>query len=160
MPSDTLKSLILRDPEVVAVLAGRATVRRAVKVRIVANGYRFDRMSGEILCHCDYLAPSDYLVETRFGLIPLAEMECPLGAVGDRRWVREAHAPRYFDDGSPGYRADYDAARVGDVVPEPRWTSSIHMRREDSRLTVEIVAVRVERAGDAWEWVVEIERYS
>ena len=31
MPSD-LKSLILRDPEVVAVLAGRATVRRKLKI--------------------------------------------------------------------------------------------------------------------------------
>ena len=31
MLSDAPKSLVLRDPEVVAVLAGRATVRRPVK---------------------------------------------------------------------------------------------------------------------------------
>ena len=148
MPSETIRSLILRDAEVREVLAGRATVRRAVKVRIVANGYRFDRMSGEILCHCDYLAPSDYLVETRFGLVPIAEMECPLGAVGERRWIREAWRPWAI----PVYRADQPDEFAHYYYP------ATHMKASESRLTVQIVAVRVERAGDAWEWVVEIER--
>lgn len=76
---------------------------------------------------------------------------CPFGAPGDFLWVREAHAPRYFDDFSAAYRADYDASRIGDVVPEPKWTPSIHMRRADSRLTLRVTDVRVERVRDITE---------
>jgi hypothetical protein len=70
---------------------------------------------------------------------------------GDHLWVREAHAPRYFDDGRAGYRADYNAARIGDVVPEPKWTPSIHMRRADSRLALRVTDVRVERVQNITE---------
>lgn len=74
-----------------------------------------------------------------------AHAGCPHGDPGDRLWVRETHAPRYCDDGRPGYRADWTAP---DGVPEPTWTPSLLMRRTDSRITLDILNIRVERAHD------------
>lgn len=73
------------------------------------------------------------------------DRRCPYGVPGDRLWVKETHCARYFADGRPGYRADYDKTRVGDVVPEPKWTPSIYMPRSLSRITLEVTEVRVER---------------
>ncbi|WP_252959727.1 hypothetical protein [Pseudomonas simiae] len=100
--------------------------------------------------------------------------KCPYGQPGDRLWVRESHAQVFEVDipdrrpvgpigtaGSPGrpdwkcryvYRADGDMPNVqwhhvGDSQPV-RWTPSIHMRREASRILLEITDVRVERLQD------------
>lgn len=102
---------------------------------------------------------------------------CPHGRPGDRLWVRESHAQVFEVDipdgrpvgpigtaGSPGrpdwkcryvYRADGEMPNVqwhhvGDSQPV-RWTPSIHMRREASRILLEITAVRVERLQDISE---------
>ena len=75
-------------------------------------------------------------------------MNCPYDA--HRLWVRETFAPRYFDDGKPGYRADWDG-RAADVCPEPKWKPSIFMRRHESRITLEVTDVRVERLRDISE---------
>lgn len=78
----------------------------------------------------------------------------PYGGPGDRLWVRETwgiagdmpHDPGYVE-----YRADCSGNfnEVGDLVP--RWRPSIHMRREDSRITLEITDVRVQRVQDISE---------
>ncbi len=89
--------------------------------------------------------------------------ECPFGKLGDRLWVREAHAifpthgQRRTDgrrwgpwDGLPTtvsadgkqiayYRSGFDRCDPG------RWRPSIHMPRWVCRLVLEITAVRVER---------------
>jgi len=78
-------------------------------------------------------------------------VKCPYGAPGDRLWVKETF--RIFDsseecacyddckcalfNGKPIYKAD------GNL--ESKWRPSIFMRRELSRITLEIEAVRVER---------------
>lgn len=70
-------------------------------------------------------------------------VRCPYGRPGDRLWVREA----WSDTGviQPGmpvhYKADWlDVRRV--------WRSPIHMPRWASRLTLQIVDVRLERLHD------------
>jgi hypothetical protein len=71
---------------------------------------------------------------------------CPYGQPGDRLWVRETF--KAFPDGDLFYRADF-----GDVIPvhaddnseDWTWKPSIFMPRAASRLTLEIVSVRVER---------------
>ncbi|NHV08273.1 hypothetical protein G9X43_08000 [Cronobacter turicensis] len=70
---------------------------------------------------------------------------CPFGDVGDHLWVREA-----FGDCGVRlvYRADTDD---GAACKVRRWTPSIHMPREASRLTLEITGVRVERLNDISE---------
>lgn len=88
---------------------------------------------------------------------PLAVLACPYGQPGDRLWVRETF--RLFDSheecscydacrcagahGKPIYRADHS--------DDSKWTPSIFMRREYSRITLEIGSVRVERLQDISE---------
>ena len=80
-----------------------------------------------------------------------AKVKSPFGAPGDRLWVRECFNPHYFGYQKPGYRADYDAAKVGDVVPEPKWTPSIHMPRWACRTTLLVKRVWVHRIQDITE---------
>ena len=74
-------------------------------------------------------------------------IECPYGQPGERLWVREAWAPATAAlplAGGAIYRADYHTGlekRDGDQ----KWKPSIHMKRVDSRINLEITAVRVER---------------
>ncbi len=80
---------------------------------------------------------------------------CPYGQPGNRLWVRETHRPIWSQ--TPGYliNVDYRAdprekwERLGDQIGMPtKWTPSIHMRREYSRILLEIVSVRVERLNE------------
>jgi len=78
----------------------------------------------------------------------------PYGSVGDLLWVREAWRP--IDDDIPVgkltngstiyYRADY-VSEAGE-----KWRPSIHMPRWASRITLEVVNIRV-------EWLQQISRY-
>lgn len=102
----------------------------------------------------------------------------PYGEVGDRLWVKETH--RYAQHGIVAYRADgqagawvndggggrlwihhgwivgaADQGREGKWFGESKygakWRPSIHMPRWASRITLEIVEVRVERLQDISE---------
>ena len=83
----------------------------------------------------------------------------PYGAPGHARddgagahlYVKEACCPHYFDDGRPGYRADWNRVRMRGIAPEPKWKRPLYMRRSESRITLEIVSVRVERVQDISE---------
>lgn len=76
---------------------------------------------------------------------------CPYGQPGDCLWVREAWRP--IDDDipvsklGPGddiyYRTDY----VGEAL-NGKWRPSIHMPRWASRITLEVVKVRLEHIQD------------
>ena len=92
---------------------------------------------------------------------------CPYGATGDRLWVRETHAMIWPDECEPEdirdcnieYRADGDPMRLAGEWPSefrgdpdvPRWRPSIHMPRWASRITLEVVDVRVERLQEITE---------
>lgn len=84
----------------------------------------------------------------------LYETFCPYGQPGDRLWVRETWAKpdpgvmHREHDGSPIYAADYPRHCPTGFGP---WRPSIHMRREYSRLALEISTVRVERLNDISE---------
>lgn len=73
-------------------------------------------------------------------------LPCPYGQPGDRLWVREAWG--YDQDGPHSgpvlFRADRDD-------PGIRWRPSIHMPRWASRLSLEVVEVRVQRIQDISE---------
>lgn len=74
---------------------------------------------------------------------------------GDRLWVKETHA-RVGDNGDD-HMACPDLTRLvyyraDDVQPElSRWRPSIFMRRQDSRLTLLVTDVRIERLQDISE---------
>lgn len=77
-------------------------------------------------------------------------------APGDRLWVREAwtdiDAQPHCDlayAGMTGFA--YRATDDDEMTIPPRWRPGIHMRRVDSRLTLLVTAVRVERLQDISE---------
>lgn len=80
-------------------------------------------------------------------------MPCPYGGVGARLWVRETHgwvsgAGRrlvYAADGAPADRFS------GTEIEGMKWAPSIFMRRADSRTTLEITDVRVQRVQEISE---------
>lgn len=78
---------------------------------------------------------------------------CPYGQPGDQLWVRETHRPIFGQTCgliAVDYRADPQVKweRMRDHADKPKWIPSIHMRREYSRIQLEIVSVRVERLND------------
>ena len=91
-------------------------------------------------------------------------IECPYGQPGDRLWVRETWKPhcegpireefplgtcvKYAADGAmvkPTEWTHEQGAWCEMNEETPQWRPSIHMPRWASRITLEIVAVRVER---------------
>lgn len=83
-------------------------------------------------------------------------MHCPYGQPGDRLWVREAFCKIIGQSGGwieTDYRATYTHGfRLGDSLGiRKKWTPSIHMPRDASRITLEITGVRVERLQDISE---------
>ena len=72
---------------------------------------------------------------------------CPYGQPGDRLWVRET-----FGFSGSGYIPDIHFRATNPEAPIlGRWHPSIHMRRIDSRITLEITSVRVERLQEISE---------
>jgi hypothetical protein len=99
-------------------------------------------------------------------------IECPLGNVGDRLWVRESflelRKEHFHEPGRPrdtfieylnrrngvAYMADTAIGSDGDDIRKEygyRWRPSIHMPRWASRITLEITGVWVERLNDISE---------
>lgn len=76
-------------------------------------------------------------------------VRCPYGAPGDRLWVRETWADMGWPPTGPqyAYRADPDSSDND----AQRWKPSIHMPRSASRITLEVLNVRVERLQDISE---------
>lgn len=127
------KPILMSAPMVRAILSGSKTqTRRVVKpacgVVIDAGGYHWPFKSDGHASHA---------------------IDCPYGQPGDRLWVREAWRQAYpstsFSNGII-YRADaFKACGMVEYSDLHRWKPSIHMRRSDSRILLEITAVRVER---------------
>lgn len=140
-----------------AILDGRKTqTRRAVKPQPVKRGafWEFPWGAG---CSLDHMP-----------VVPghATAAACPYGQPGDRLWVRETWG--LFNDWgfcdtslvgvqeepeewSLSYRADHLDQANGDGPHTPVWRPSIHMPRWASRITLEIVSVRVERLQEISE---------
>lgn len=150
----TDRPILFSGPMVRALLEGRKTQTRRV---LKPEPYEYrgewwvtDRVSGD--CKLD-----DW-VNDRSGIGPRF-------AIGDRLWVREAHAmmPRLayrmsigtgtidqIEHPSDGYSAAL--FREGfDRTGRPRWRPSIHMPRWASRLTLTVTDVRVQRLQEISE---------
>lgn len=136
--------------EVRAILDGRKTqFRRAVKPQPVKGGTIEELASGLGVWKCEVeVIPHRPGVDSRFvGQIGCEDIRCPYGQPGDRLWVREASAMD-SGDGRILYRADGDDITASH---DGRWIPSIHMRRESSRITLEVESVRVERLNEVSE---------
>lgn len=137
-----------------AILAGRKTqTRRVVKLR---DSSLPDESSvatfedGSFDKFMDFTKSSPYW----------EPVVCPYGMPGDRLWVRETHfearkwrhAPLFAAAPDFIYRADYEYRdELRSVIGCHHWRPSIFMPREASRITLEIVSVRVERLQEISE---------
>lgn len=151
-----LKSVIFNTDMVRATLSNRKTVmRQKVLGEIILNSemehkvnflpYKPRKVRGRKIKSIKY-----------FTLNSFKQKEGPYRP-GDILYVREAFCQDYFDsavaafreNGLRGnrnaYKADYHSEIVGDVVPEPKWTPSIHMPKEAARIFLRVTDVRVER---------------
>ena len=167
LPAVREHPIIFSGPMVRAILAGKKTqTRRVVRWPIVSNGIAFDRELGDIVCRCDYLPPSEMLMQVRRGKqrYDVArcegwEVECPYGAPGDTLWVREQFAmPRRTTNGGRESQLvpDRDVGGVhyladGEAPAGHRSRPSIHMPRWACRLTLLVKSVRVERLQEISE---------
>ncbi|HBO4748886.1 TPA: hypothetical protein L4V19_001991 [Pseudomonas aeruginosa] len=128
------RPILFSGPMVRAILEGRKTVtRRAVKD---TGFYAIDAA----------IHGNEVALREREAL----STRCPFGQPGDRLWVREAWAQINVAQ-APGetwvvYRECDNRTDYGGP-----WKPSIHMRRRDSRILLEITAVRVERLQDITE---------
>lgn len=139
-----------------AILDGRKTVtRRIIKQKIgnsfdcTEHNFEYDGDKGFICGKCGYgvsFPHSKYPTGTSF-IRPVYKVE-------DILYVRETFCPNYFDNSFKNrnaYKADYNKAKIGDVVPEPKWHPSTHMPREAARIFLKVTDVRVERVQDITE---------
>jgi hypothetical protein len=167
-----MKSIILRDHEVRAVLAGtKSQMKRPVDLpafdRAPTPGYdwtwrgqapiRSIAQQRRQVYGCWQEVRHDRLIQL-----------CPLGVPGDTLWVREcwgisrgvteSDRAKWEHQGWPlWYRAGdsrvFRGAKEGGpaFMERGRWRPSIHMPRWASRLTLRVTAVRVQRVQDVSE---------
>lgn len=130
------RPILFSGPMVRAILTGRKTqTRRILKPQRDRDGFLFGP---------DYVAN-----EFQYGD---NTVRCPYGQPGDRLWVREAwtHCDRC---GRTDYQADVNKPRNCRHCDASlgNWKPSIHMFREASRITLEIISIRAERLNDISE---------
>lgn len=148
------RPILFSAPMVRAILAGKKTqTRRIVKPQPEwAEGAwywrhpRYNNGLGVHYFHTDAESAAEKMATV-----------CPYGVAGDRLWVRETYRSWMgsHDAGSPrciAYKAD------GGEIAMP-WKPSIYMPRMLSRITLEVVAVRVERLQDITESDAEREGF-
>lgn len=174
-----MRSLALVEREVRAVLAGEQTVAR-FPVRPMRG------LQSTWLTEAGITRSPSLTITTSKGRTgaqmehpkggPLGWVRCPYGGVGDQLWVQETWA--YYGGDEYLYQCDPDAvtyrATYADDVRVPlaqrwhgkppggRWRPSIHMPQWASRITLDVVNVRVERlhaiddaALNPWAWGIE-----
>lgn len=146
MPKAKERPILFSGPMVRAIQSGRKTVtRRPIKhqpfdLSWSRRDHRFGYVSGRAENGDE--VDGFYAYTTRSGGEWSAK--CPYGQPGDRLWVREAWAQINVAQ-APGeswvvYRECDNRTDYGGP-----WKPSIHMRRRDSRILLEITDVRVER---------------
>lgn len=149
------RPILFNGPMVRALLDGRKTQTR--RVFKLPNGHRWDDLQGG--------ADSGNIECDKWpGTWHVSEFRCPYGQPGDQLWVRETWYCDDFrvqcgpylkpddmdvtaarEDGTLVYAADGLSPYEAD---QPVWKPSIHMPRWASRITLEIVSVRIERLQD------------
>lgn len=156
------RPIIFSAPIVRAILDGRKTqTRRVVKPQPPDGWFAPEEgiaWRGEEAGFCGrqrvQVMGSNGEADVDVEVIAFPVQRCPYGVPGDRLWVREAW--RVFGGREYEYQQGRETviyregAELVDSVQGP-WRPSIHMPRWASRITLEIVAVRVERLQEITE---------
>jgi hypothetical protein len=149
------RPVLFSGPMVKAILEGRKTqTRRVVKPQP-------PKEAGLGLTVNTYSEPDYY--QALFFRGPTVEstgmgrpVKCPYGKPGDRLWCRETWRPQHPYDlpgqEKPIYAADWTPEEFEQIYGKTwGWKPSIFMPRFASRITLEVVNVRVERLQDISE---------
>jgi hypothetical protein len=167
------RPILFSGPMVRAILEGRKTqTRRILKptpigsALVIDSGVYPDRYNKSD--EWAFWLPDNRMTEPR-------TWRCPYGVPGDRLWVRETWAPVWDCPALPcceeSESFDVNHRRVAYRATEPNaledyacsfncdhdepgcapWRPSIHMYRKDSRITLDVAGVRVERLQDISE---------
>ena len=155
------RPILMNGPMVRAVLSGQKTQTRRLVKGIVEDVRRGDwyadrRLVHKPTCQLGFCETVDdgVLACDGYDLEPNgAGIRSPYGGPGDRLWVRETWGlfdtePKDGEKAKVFYRAT-DGDR--DELRYQLWRPSIHMPRWASRITLEVVSVRVERLQDITE---------
>ena len=132
-----MKPIIFDAESVRAILAGRKTqTRRVVKPqperRVDAWRTQAGEWRGQFRMPAISCCLNGLLCDVATGYY------CPFGGRRSRLWVKESG---YWNGGAWCYRADFR----DEIAKGIRWRNPLFMPRVSSRLTLEIVSVRVER---------------
>lgn len=133
------RPILFSAPMVRAIMAGVKTQTR----RVVKHAPWYDRPLNR------WFVRGVGEFNTERDAMDVLPLTSPYGQPGDRLWVREAW--HTVDNDHAFYRANYAHDPAGDREHGIRWKPSIHMPRWASRITLDIVAVRVERLQDISE---------
>ncbi len=146
------RPMLFSDPMVRALLAGTKTQTRRV-VKFAREPIEHPQMAGVMTAR---IGRRDVWVNSQASHPNHISKACPYGQPGDRLWVRETFS-KVDGQTHPWIATDYRATythgdRLGDHLGiKRRWTPSIHMSREASRILLEITSVRVERLQEISE---------
>lgn len=143
------RPILFSGPMIRAILSGQKSVTRRV-MKTQPQKAPVDVVDGVP----SWDSPTNYAGEVQMNT--QHGKPCPYGKPGDRLWVREAWAQINVAQ-APGeswvvYRQCDNRTDYGGP-----WRPSIHMRRRDSRILLEITDVRVERLQDITEDQAEAE---
>lgn len=134
------RPIIFSDEMVRAILEGRKTQTRRVVKKRPDTFYRDEPCKHSWPAkRCGSICADCWIEWMRI---------CPHGVPGDRLWVRECFAPHVANNERIYYRAD---GELGATMNVDRWEPSIYMPRWASRITLEIVSVRVQRVREISE---------
>lgn len=161
-----MKPIIFSSPMVLAILEGRKTqTRRVIKPQPAYPGlekmvYMLHPFAPSSLrgtpAEGVTIAPEEYIWchEDWVGNIVGEQGKCPYGIPGDKLWVRETWKHHWASrDGISGPGIQYKADGViygrvestSQVNSDKHWRPSTNMSRWASRLTLQIIDVRVEK---------------
>lgn len=130
------RPILFKGEMVRALLSGAKTQTRRIIKPILGPQASWDKWEGEGTYRANGLT-GDIPIEGRAMIL-----YCPF-SIGMRLWVKETflHVDDFHGKDVTWYRADHD------TFPG-QWKPSLFMRREYSRITLEITGVRVERLND------------
>lgn len=126
-----------------------ATMNQYGAVSIDVHGEFLGVKPGEFNFLCPFVSGNTINTDNGKGMHPWTIVPPRI----ERRFVREAFLPNYFDVPSgrlcsrTAFRADWDGS-AADVCREPPWRSATQMKREYSRLSVAIDSVCIQRVED------------
>jgi len=146
------RPILFSAPMVRAILEGRKTVTRRI-VRVHDTRDDFVRLGGFYAAHDDmslwtFNPAWDDRLDGKGDPRPSYALRCPYGQPGDLLWVRETFRPSASDPTCIHYAASVSEYERKEKGP---WKPSIFMRRSESRITLEVTSVRVERLQDISE---------